>query len=120
MQRVDDERVLHIDEHAHGRVHARQGFDGQHGMEEPGAPTAELLRHLDAHHAEAEQLLDQRGRNLRALVHLAAERANLAIGEFIHAVTKEAFVFGQARQGRLGHAGDVSKERPFADGEGLR
>ena len=82
-------------------------------MEEPGAAAAEFLRDLDAHHAELEELLDEAGRNLRALVHLAAERADLAIRELIHAVAKQAFVFGQARQGRLRHAEDVSKPPPL-------
>ena len=37
-------------------------------------------------------------RNLGVLVHLADERADLAIGEFVHAVAEEAFVLRQNRQ----------------------
>ena len=59
-ERVDDERVLHVDEHADGRVDARERFDGQHGVEEAGAAAAVALGDLDAHHAEVEQLVDER------------------------------------------------------------
>src|SRR5205085_1485949 len=62
----------------------------------------------DVHHAELEEFVDQRRRDFRPLVHLAAERPDLAIGELIHAVTKQTLVLGKARQGGLRHARDVS------------
>ena len=105
-QRVDDERVLHVDEHADRRIDARQRLDGQHRVEERAAGAAEAFRHLDAHHAELEQLLDERRRNLGLLVHLADERADLPVRELVDAVAEQRFVFGQPRQ--RGHGGHVS------------
>jgi VWFA-related protein len=72
-------------------------------MEEGAAGAAEAFRHLDAHHAELEQLLDELGRELRVLVHVAGERADLPVRELIHAVAKNRFVFSQPRQ--RGHGG---------------
>ena len=44
--------------------------------------------------------------NLRVLVHLADERADLGVGELAHAVAKQPLVFGQAGQrGRQGFGG---------------
>ena len=100
---VDDERVLHVDEHADRRIDARQRLDREHRMEERAAGAAEALRHLDAHHAELEQLLDQLGRELRVLVHFARERADFPVRELVDAVAKNRFVFGQPRQ--RGHGG---------------
>ena len=97
---VDDQRVLHVDEHADRRIDARQRFDREHRVEERAAGAAEAFRHLDAHHAELEQLLDQLRRELRVLVHLARERADFLVGELVNAVAENHFVFGQPRQGR--------------------
>ena len=72
-------------------------------MKEARAGAAELLRDFDVHDAQAEQLVDQRYRDPRAFVHLAADRADFAIGELIHAVAEEAFVLGQGGQRGLGH-----------------
>jgi len=44
-----------------------------------------------------------------ALVHVAAERTESPVGELIHAVTKQSFVFGQSSSGGLRHAEDVTK-----------
>ena len=97
-QRVDDERVLHVDEHADRRVDARQRLDRQDGMEERRAAAAVALGDLDAHDAEVEQLVDERARDLGVLVHLADERPDLAVRELVHAVAEQPFVFGQRRQ----------------------
>ena len=59
-QRVDDQRVLHVDEHADRRVDPRQRLDRQHRVEEAGAGAAVALGDLDAHDAEVEQLVDER------------------------------------------------------------
>ena len=108
-ERVDDQRVLHVDEHAERRVDARQRFDGQHGVEQRGAGAAVFLGNLDAHDAEVEELRQQRRRHLGVFVHLAHERPHLAVGELVDAVGEEAFVVGQLGQGerrgggRVGH-----------------
>ena len=68
-------------------------------MEEAGAAAAVAVGNLDAHHAEREQLVDQRGRELRVLVHLADQRADFLVRELVHAVAQEPFVLGQSRQG---------------------
>ena len=61
-QRVDDQRVLDVDEHADRRVDARQLLDREHGVEEAAAGAAVGLGDLDAHDAELEQLPDERAR----------------------------------------------------------
>ena len=71
---------------------------GQDLLRERGAAAAVALRNLDAHDTELEHLVDQGAGNLRVFVHLAHERTNLTIGEFVHAVAKQDFVFGEARQ----------------------
>ena len=100
-QRVDDERVLDVDEDADRRIDARQRLDREHCMEEARAGAAERLGNLDAHHAEIEQLVDELARNRRVFVHVADDRSDLAVREFVHAVAEEPFVFGQRGQGRM-------------------
>ena len=65
-QRVDDQRVLDVDEDADRRVDARQLLDGQHRVEERAAGAAVALRHLDAHDAELEQLRRRASRGIFA------------------------------------------------------
>ena len=74
-------------------------------MEEARAAAAERLGDLDAHHAELEQAVDQRARDLRLLVHLADERPYFAVRELVHAVAKQPLVLredGQRRSGGFG------------------
>ena len=71
-------------------------------MKEARAAAAVAVGDLDAHHAEVEELVDERGRDLRVLVHLSDERPDLAVGEFVHAVAEQPFVFGQCGQGLRG------------------
>ena len=47
-ERVDDERVLHVDEDADGRVDPRQLLDGEHGVKEARAGAAVRLGDFDA------------------------------------------------------------------------
>jgi len=56
------------------------------------------FRHLDAHHAELEQAVDELARNARLLVHVANVRTDFAVGELVDAVAEQPFVFGQRRQ----------------------
>ena len=53
-QRVDEERVLNIDEDANRRIDARQRFDSEQGVKEGRAAAAECLGDLDPHDAEVE------------------------------------------------------------------
>ena len=46
-QRVDHERVLHVDEHADRRIDARQRLDREHRVEEGRAAAAVDLGNLD-------------------------------------------------------------------------
>ncbi len=127
-QRVDDEGVLHVDEHADRRIHARERLDGQHRVEERRACPAVALGNLDAHHAQLEQLVDQRARDLGVLIHLADQRPDLPVGELVHAVAKDDFVFGETSQraaraerrfSRLKHAEtpEIRRKRP-SSGQG--
>ena len=100
VERIDDERVLDVDEDADRRVDPRQRLDGEHGVKERRAGAAVGLGNLDAHDAEVEQLVDELWRNLRVLVHLADERPDFAIGEFVDAVAEEGFVLAEPCEGR--------------------
>ena len=64
-------------------------------MEEPAAAAAERFGDFDAHDAEIEQLVDQRPRDLRLLVHFADERPHLRVREFADAVAEQPLVFGE-------------------------
>ena len=96
-QRVDDQRVLHVDQHADRRIDAGQRLDGEHGVEERAAGPAEGLGHLDAHDAELEQRIDEVAGDLRLLVHVTDVRADFPVGKLVHAVAKEPFVLGKRR-----------------------
>ena len=77
-QRVDDQGVLHVDEHADRRVDRGQGFDGQHSVEEAGAGSAMRLGNLDAHDAQLEEPVDEGARHLRLVVHFADKGPDFA------------------------------------------
>src|SRR5437016_14357584 len=65
--------------------------------------------HLDTHDAELEELVDEGTGDAAVLVHVADERANLAVGELEDGVTKEALVFGERRQRGAGGLGLFSR-----------
>ena len=69
-------------------------------MKKPRAASAVTLGNLDAHHAQGEQLVDERARNLRMLVHFTDELPDLAIREFIHTVANETLFLGKRSQRR--------------------
>ena len=69
----------------------------------PGA--AVRLGDLDAHHAQVEQLVDERARELRVLVHLADERRDLAARELEHAVAEQQLVLFEGGESPAGGRG---------------
>jgi hypothetical protein len=75
-------------------------------VEEAAAGAAVGLRHFDAHHAEVEQVADERLRERGLLVHFPHERAHARLRELPDAVAEDAFVFGKNRQ-RLGEFGGI-------------
>ena len=101
-QRVDDQRVLDVHEHAHGGVHARQRLDRQHRVEERGARAAEALGNLHAHDAEVEQPGQQARVEAGLLVHGPDERPDLLRGEVEDGVVEEPFVLGKRRKSGRG------------------
>ena len=96
-----DERVLDVDQHADRRDRRATAPRPRARRGRSGRRAAEGLGDLDAHDAEIEQLVDQRPRDLRLLVHLADERPDLRLGELADAVAEQLLVFGQDRE-RLG------------------
>ena len=117
-QRVDDERVLHVDEDADRRVDARQLLDGEHRVEERAAGAAVALGDLDAHDAELEQLVDERrAGSSRARPSRGRAAGPAPVGELADAVAEDRFVFGQDGQrlcvscGILGHGGLLERSR---------
>ena len=99
-QRVDDERVLHVDEDADGGVDARQLFDGEDRVEERAAGAAVLLGNLDAHQAELEELVKQVFVEDALFVHLLDQRPDFLVGKLADVVAKHDFVFGEGGQRR--------------------
>ena len=67
-QRIDDERVLHVDEDADRRVDGGQRFDREHRVEEGAAGAAVRVGNLDAHHPQLEHPVDE------AAGHLGVDR----------------------------------------------
>ena len=71
------------------------------------------IGNLDAHDAELEELVDERPRNLRVLVHFPDERPDFGLGKRAHAVAEDRLVFGEHGQGLgvldgvLGHDGPL-------------
>jgi hypothetical protein len=64
-------------------------------VKEARTAAAVRLGDLDPHDAEIEQLRDQRRRDLGVLVHVADQRSDFAVREFVDAVPEKPFVFGQ-------------------------
>ena len=104
-QRIHHQRVLDVDEDPHRRIDLRERLDREHGVEERSARAAVALGHLDAHHAEVEQLVDQRARERRVLVHLADERRDLAPRELEHAVPEQQLVLVEGGESAAGRGG---------------
>ena len=64
-------------------------------MEEAAAGAAVGFGHFDAHHAELEQLPDERGRHLCLFVHLTDQRTHPGVGELAHTVAEQALILGE-------------------------
>ena len=108
-QRVVHQRVLHIDDHAHRGIDARQLLHRKDGFEECSAAAAVLLRDLDAHQSQFEEVLDQRRLEDALLVHFLNVRSDGFVGKLANGVAKQGFVFGQRdqRSGRHIGCGDI-------------
>ena len=98
-QRVDDQRVVDVDDHPDGRVDARQLFDGEGGVEERAAGAAVDLGHLDAHDAQREERPQQVAIERLLLVHGPRERGDPVHREVADAVAEEPLVVGERRKG---------------------
>ena len=113
-QRVDDEGVLDVDEHADRRVDPREFLDDQDRVEERAAAAAEPLGHLDAHQPHVEQSRQQRRVHACALVHATRAWREFLQGELAHALAEQPLVLGQRGQGR----GQVDSRRGHGDPHG--
>ena len=71
-QRVDDKRVMHINEQRHRRVDLGKRLHGQNGVKECAAAAAEFLGNLNAHQAQRKQLAQERQIHLLIFIHAAA------------------------------------------------
>ena len=66
------------------------------------AGAAPAFRDLDAHHAELEKLVDKLPGHAGFVVHPAGEGRDLGFGERADAGAQQAFLLGEAREGRRG------------------
>ncbi len=101
-ERVVDERVLDVDEHAARSIDVRELFDDEHGVEERRSGAAPLFRDFDAHDAELEEALDQVLRHRGVVIHLRDEGANLLDREIANALLEHLLFFRQHGQGCAG------------------
>ena len=106
---------MDVDDHADGRVDARQLFDGEGGVEEGAAGAAVDLGHLDAHDAQVEERPQQVAIERLLLVHGPRERGDPVHREVADAVAEEPLVVGERRKGRGRSRGCVDRL-----GHGLR
>lgn len=111
-QGAGHQRVLHVDDHRHGRVRPGQFLDGQHELEQAAARAAVGRGDLDAHQARAEQLLEQVIAQAGAVVHLPGQRPHGFLGKGPHGVTPLFVLRGQA--GERPGAGHSSSSPPRA------
>ena len=102
-QRVDDERVLDVDEDADRGIDARQRLDRQHRVEER-RPRRRAASGISMPMTPSSNSLSMSWRgNLGLLVHLADVRTDLAVGELVDAVAKQRFVLLKAVNPRRRH-----------------
>ena len=80
-QSVVDQRILNVN-HDPGRgVHPGKFFDSQNGLKEGASSAAILLRNLDSHQAELEELLDQTLVKDALLIHFFGQGTHLLVGK---------------------------------------
>ncbi len=87
-QRVIDQRVLHVNNHAGGSIHARNFFHGQDRLKKPSSSAAVLLRNFYPHQPKLEELIDQIVIKNALLVHLTDFGAEGLVGKLAHVVAK--------------------------------
>src|SRR5213593_4150082 len=88
------QRVLHIDEHAEGRVDTGNFLNCKNRHEKAARTAAEFFGNVNSHQAELEQFRNNALLELRFLVHLSDERTDSSFGERPARVAKQHLVFG--------------------------
>ena len=102
-ERVDDQRVLDVDDDRRRRVGARQSLHREHGIEKRAALAAVFLGDGNSHQAHLEKLLQDIFAELSGLVHLADVRPDLVARESVHGIEKELLILVEDAQSLLGH-----------------
>src|SRR5579863_445397 len=115
-QRVVDQRVLHVDDHARRGVHPRQLFDRKNGLKKLCAAPAVLLGNLNPHQPQLEKLVDEIFVEDSLLVHLFDQRTDLLVSKLVNVVAEKNFIFGERSQ----WSGNGSLQRSFGHGKTLR
>ena len=113
---VVHQRIVHVHVDGGRCVHPGQLLDGEHGHEDGPTAATVLLRHLDAHEAELEELGDEVQPELGRLVHCVHMRPYLGLRELADRVAEHGFFFGENGQcgggaGGVGHRGSFGEVR---------
>jgi len=101
-QRIDAQRVLHVDENAYRRVDRGDLFHGQNGFEKSSPGATIFDRDFNAHQAEIEELRNQLRVKVLLLVHGANQGSDIFLGKLADGCTKELFVFRKQGERRSG------------------
>ena len=99
-QRVIDQGILHVDDHAGGSVHARQFFHCQDRLKELGSASPVLFGNLNSHQSELEEIVDEIFIEDALLIHLLHQRTNLLVGKLANVIAEKNFIFGKVRERR--------------------
>jgi hypothetical protein len=98
--RVVEERVLNVDEHADGGIGARKLFDREARLKERPARAAVRLGNVDSHQTHLEQLGKDRGVVPACRVHRAGERRDLGLSELVDGIAEQSLLFRENGQRR--------------------
>jgi hypothetical protein len=98
VDRVVDERVLHVHEHADRGVRGRDLLDRDAGLEEAPARAPVRLGDVDPHDAHLEELREDRGVVLPFAVHRVGARGDLRLRELAHGIAEEGLLLAQDRK----------------------
>ena len=102
-QRVDDERIVHIDQDGNSGIDCGDGFDRQDGVKEAATGSAEGFGGLNPEESQLEELLEEVGIKLLVRIHAAHQRLNLFQSERAHGGVEKALFFRELRErGRSG------------------